>query len=82
MTISRSNIESLVEQGHIHMSAYDRTSQKHLFKTNVSSDDEVRSKLKSLQSHPKGKELGVSVQNTKTGETWSGKPHHNFPGFG
>jgi hypothetical protein len=72
----------MTHENHIHMTVTHESNTKPLFKAKAGSDAEVRTKLESLKANSKGYGYRVGVQNTKTGETWSGKPHHKFPGFG
>jgi hypothetical protein len=72
----------MTHENHIHMTVTHESNTKPLFKAKAGSDAEVRTKLESLKANSKGYNYRVGVQNTKTGETWSGKPHHKFPGFG
>lgn len=76
------NIKEDLDENHIHMTVTHESNTKPLFKAKAGSDAEVRTKLESLKANSKGYAFRVGVQNTKTGETWSGKPHHKFPGFG
>ena len=72
----------MTHENHIHMTVTHESNTKPLFKAKAGSDAEVRTKLNSLKANSKGYGYRVGVHNTKTGETWSGKPEHKFPGFG
>jgi hypothetical protein len=70
-----------IEESHIKIRATPETGGPVKFKTEVSHSRYVQGKLDTLARHPEGKSTRVSVTDTQSGEVWTGKPHHKFPGF-
>ena len=52
-----------------------------LLKATACNHAEVRRLMHSAQSSAKWRDCIVTVHDVATGQVWSGKLHHSFPGF-